>query len=387
LPQPPSPVKNRPLSNAVGFGGSPVYVATLLKNRFNTTSLLALQNVDDTEITVNLAIYDADSPSSPPIPLTGIVLGEGESRHFDAGLAGDPLSDLLPATFNGSVVVSAVKGSPPVPAAAAATALELQLVGLGAVAFEGVPTPASTIYMATALCNAFGGQTTFYAVQNTNQLEATNVTVHYSNGISASQAVAPGAKASFGACAAAGMPAGFSGAAKVISSNTDIVVINKVSGAGLLTASVGEAAGANRIYLPYVRWTSDANYLAGLRQRTFIAIQNIGAAAVDNVHVRYIDKAGVELGVHTILSIAAGAKANSRAIEAVGDAAKLLEFGQPEGNGGSGFGGGVIIEAAPGAQLIALARVTTRVGANDVAEDYNAFVTGSGIVYLPYVQP
>jgi hypothetical protein len=87
--------------------------------------------------------------------------------------------------------------------------------------------------------------------------------------------------------------------------------------------------------------------------------------------VEYRDKNGGVVGTHTIPSIEPGAKAASNPTLATGDAAKLLLFGNPESNPGGGFGGGAIISGPTGSQLIAVGRVQSKVGAGDVAEDYN----------------
>jgi len=78
----------------------------------------------------------------------------------------------------------------------------------------------------------------------------------------------------------------------------------------------------------------------------------------------------VEGGVHTIATIAAGAKSNSTALNA-GNSVELTEFGNPEGNGGSGFGGSVIVEGPAGSKLIAVTRISSQTSGGVVAEDYN----------------
>lgn len=378
-----SPVKNRPLSNAVGFGGSELFVASVLRNKFHTNTILSIQNTDSAAVDMKLRIYDAENPLEPPVEVDETDVPSGAAKYYDFGAT--DFGGAIATPFNGSVVVTATRTGTTDAGFVAATVLELQTDGLNAIAYEGIPTPAATLYLPSALCNAFGGHTTYYAVQNTDHLNSTNITVHYSNGLTANHAISPGAKVSVNTCDAAGMPAGFSGAAQITSSNTNIVVIGKMTSPTQLTGFVGEGAGARRVYLPYVRWTSDANYASGARQRTFIAIQNIGDAAVANVMVRYLDKNGGLVGVHTIDTIPAGGKANSTAVNATGDTASLLEFGNPDANPGGGFGGGVIIQGPAGANLIALARVQSQTDAGEVAEDYNGMTIGSGTIYLPFV--
>ncbi|HMN26581.1 MAG TPA: hypothetical protein PKE45_00395 [Caldilineaceae bacterium] len=373
IPQPAySPVKNRPLYNASSVGSSTLYVPSLLKNMFGTTTIFAVQNATNGTIDVTLQIYDVQNPSAPPIEVHEENLLAYQSMAFDAGR----LAQLTQATFNGSAVVTAVKDNSSEPAALVGSVTELATGGVGAVAYEAVTQPAKVAYMATALCNAFGGQSTFYAVQNTSRTSSTTVSVTYSNGVVHGQMVAPGAKASFGACAAPGMPAGFSGAAKITSDNTDIVVVGKLAGGGRLTAFGGSPFGTPKLALPYIRWTNDTAFNQGGPQRAYIAIQNVGAATANNVTVKYLDNVGNLLGTHTIASIAASAKANSTPVDATpttsADAAKLLEFGTPRANANGAFGGSAIIEA-PGGQLLAIARIGSKVDTGEIAEDYNAF--------------
>ena len=375
-------VKNRPLSNAVGFGGSELFVASVLRQQFHTNTILSIQNTDSVAVDIKLRIYDAERPLADPVEVDETDIPVGAARYYDFGAT--DFGGRISTPFNGSAVVTATRAGSSVPGVVAATVVELQIDGPKAIAYEGLPIPASTVYMATALCDVFGGQTTYYAIQNTSRVNSTNVTVNYSNGISASHALSPGSKVSVNTCDATGMPTGFSGAARISSTSTDIVVIGKVSGAGRLTGFVGESAGAAQVYLPYVRWTSDSHYETGSRQRTFIALQNIGDSGVTNVQVRYLDKVGDLVGTHIIDSIPAGSKANSRAVDADGNAARLLEFGNPDANPGGGFGGAVIIEGPSGADLIALARVTSNTDDGEVAEDYNGMTIGSGTLYVPY---
>jgi hypothetical protein len=372
-----SPIRNRPLANAFLTTNSTVNIASLLKNYFNTTSILIVQNVEAVTADLTLKIYNADNPSAAPIIVTAEGVAAGGSYYWDMGTL-----FAVPSTFNGSGVVTALKTGSSQPANIIASLLELQTNGVGAIAYEGVLYPARTMYMATALCNVFGGQNTSYAVQNTDLATSTTVTVQYSNGSTDVRTLAPGAKSSFNACAAPGIAAGFSGSAKVTSDTTDIVVIGKVHGGGRLTGFVGESSGGSKLALPFVRYSSDALFATGNRQRTFIAIQNVASSAVNNVVVEYRDVTGALVGTHTIASIAAGAKANTNATLATPapgkTAADLLDFGNPESNpptstGARVFGGAAIVVGSAGSQLIAVARVETvdTFRSVTVAEDYN----------------
>lgn len=363
-------VKNRPLSNGFSSATSTVLLATVLKNKFNTNSKFSIQNADTGSIDLTVKIFNADSPADPAITITEAGIPQGAAKYFDMGT----LSQITAASFNGSATITAVKAGTTTPANIVGSVLELSTNSVPAKAFEGVQSGGPTVFMASALCDIFGGQRTAYAVQNTSATATANVTVNYSNATSDAASLAPGTKKSFIACDKTG--ANFSGAATISSTGADIVVIGKVFNQpalpGFETAFLGEKSGAAKLALPYVRWTSDANFNSGARQRTFLAIQNVGGAAVSNVQVKYLDAVGTVLGTHTIATIAAGQKANSTAPNA-GASAQLLEFGTPDGNpAGIGFGGSVIVEAPAGSQLIAVARVASKVGTIQVAEDYNA---------------
>lgn len=364
IPQPTSgAVKNRPLSNGFSAGSPQVLLATVLKNQFSTTSRFSIQNAASGNVDITLKFYRVGE-TSPTLTLTEANIPAGAAKYYDAG------SLALGTSFDGSAVVSAVASGTTTPADIVGTVLELQTNNVGVRAFEGVPdtAAANTVYMATALCG-LAGTTTAYAVQNTSSSQAASVTVAYSNGATQTASIAAGGKTSFNTCNAAGVSNGFSGAATITSTGAPIVVIGKVGGAGRYTAFLGETSGSAKLALPYVRW-SNTKYDSGQYQRAAIAIQNIGGTAVSNVKVRYLNKNGDEVGVHTISSIAAGAKANSNATMA-GSSIQLTEFGNPEANPGGGFGGSAIVEGPAGSHLIAVVRISSNTPAGVVAEDYN----------------
>lgn len=361
-----STVKNRPLSNGFSSGASQVLIPTVLKNTFGVNTRFSVQNVHSTDIDITVEFYPVGSAT--PIVVTENNIPPGAAKYFDAGQLA-----ALGSSFNGAAVVKATESGTSNPANVVASALELSISGVSTSAYEGVNGGARTVYMPSALCNAFGGQTSYYAVQNTSLTTSTTVTVEYSNGNTDSANVGPGQKASFSGCNV--NSAGFSGAAIITSSDTDIVVIGKVAGAGVYSAFLGETTGYSKLALPYVRWTSDANYNAGTRQRAYIAIQNVGDSTVSNIQVKYMNKNGEVVGIHEISSIAPGAKANSTAINATPtsghNTSELVEFGTPDANPGGGFGGAVIIEGPSGSQLVAIVRIASKDGTQLVAEDYN----------------
>ncbi|RMH40630.1 MAG: hypothetical protein D6694_09900 [Gammaproteobacteria bacterium] len=372
IPQNSTTVKNRPLSNGFSSASSQVLVATVLKNKFNTTTKFSVQNASGGAIDLKVQFFNADDPNAAPIELTASNIPVGSAKMYDLGQMSE-----IPDPFNGSAVVTATAAGTQNPAEIVASALELSTNGAAARAFEGVNGGARTVYMPSALCNAFGA-TSVYAVQNAGTAP-TSVTVAYSSGQSDTRTIDPGKKESFNACkkkdGSALNSAGFSGSATITSTAADIVVIGKVGGGGRSTAFLGETSGSSKLALPYVRWTSKENYDAGKRQRGFIAVQNIGTSTVSGVVVQYLNKNGEVVGTHTLPDIPAGEKQNSNASKATlasgHQQIELDEFGNPESNPGGGFGGAVIVQGPSGSQLIATVRISTGFNGGTVAEDYN----------------
>lgn len=354
LPQGSATVKNRPLSNGFSAGGGPTaLVATVLKNMFNTNSIFSIQNVGSAQTTLTLRFYDT---SATEVYSTTQPVAPGAAYYFDAGQQAG-----LGASFNGSAVVTSSAGD----IVGGVMELSTNAGGTACSAFETVPSGAQLFYMPSALCN-YSGSSTSYAVQNTSLTNSTVVTVTYSNGASEVQSIGPGAKKSFLACNATGMPSGFIGSATITSSATDVIAIGKAFGSGLSTAFVGASSGAPRIACPYVRWADNTAWAAGTQQRVNLTIQNVGSSGLSagQVTVKYIRYDGVQEGAtHSLPAIAVGAKTNSNASNA-----GLTSFGIY----GSIYGGGVLIEGPVGSQLAVVARVSTQASpGNYYSEDYN----------------
>jgi hypothetical protein len=360
VPQGSTTVKVRPLSNGFSGGGPTALIATVLKNTFDENVIISVQNTDTEQNDVTVTFYDTTANDVHFVTQANLEPGAG--FYVDAGLVTE-----LGTAFNGSAVITAVRNDSS-DGNIIASALDLKINGVGGLAFESVASGGTTFYMPTALCNVFNGQNTSYAIQNTDLTNSTNVTVTYSSGETDTSEIGPGAKASFPACDV--NDAGFSGSATVSSDTTPVIAVGKAFGAGLSTGFMGAASGYEQLALPYVRYTADATYLAGTRQRVFIAIQNVGGSNVSDVTVQYLDKNGAVVGTHTIDSIGAGEKANSNAANA-----GLTEFGYYDDNT---FGGSVIITGPAGSELVAIARVNTCTANNGTActllagEDYNA---------------
>lgn len=384
-------VKNRPLSN--GFspdeGAAKFLIATTLKAAFESTTQFSVQNIDS--VGADLTIQFFDATSTPPGTLvtaatqTVTNLPAGSVKYFDLGTI-----STLPNGFNGSAIITSKKTGTATDGRVVATALELSTTGLSASSFEGVAGGANTVYMPAALCQAFTpSQTSIYAIQNVENaggaVASVTVTYKYRPAISPTAAIqtlttpavsiAPGGKSSFNACLN-GLPAGSTGSATITSTGGKIVGIAKVQGGGFSTAAPGAIAGAAKLAFPYVRTTiaffdTVAAGETSTRQRTSIAIQNVGAATIPAgaLSVKYIDRNGAQVG-STFTNAAAlpsGEKFNSNPTNA---GAAANEFGA---YGGGAFGGSALVECtAPGCTIVGVARVATRVNAVIVgAEDYN----------------
>lgn len=369
LPAAASSVKNRPLSNGFSAGSPKILIGTILKNAFSTHSKFSVQNTDTTGVDLTVKFFRAGE-ATPLHTINVANLPANAAKYFDAATIAE-----LTAQFNGSATVDVVKTGTATPGSAVASVMELNFAGANpnaAMAFEGASTGATTVYMASALCNTFS-QDSAYAVQNTSTTTSANVVVTYkatTDGLARSQSatILPNGKHSFLGCGPTGAQwAPFNGSAK-ITSNVPIIAIGKVSGIGVSTGFLGANAGADRVALPYVRW-SVTHYNTGTRtrQRTNITIQNVGAPlAAGTVAVKYYDKTGALLGTHTISDpIPTDGKQNTDAGQ-IGAAG--AEFGYYPDNS---TGGSAVVEGPAGSTLVVVGRVSSWPATGLVAEDFS----------------
>lgn len=349
-----SGVKVRPMSNGFTSGSDYVLVPTVLKGTYDSNSVVSIQNVDTVAVDLDLVFVPI---SGAPIPVETLNIPPHATKYYDLGVM-----SVIPTGFNGSLQIYATKAGTTDPAAVVASALELNVTGFAAYAFEGASDFSTTIYMPSALCLYAGGQSSSYAVQNTTNADI-DVTLTYSGGaVDGPHTLAPGAKQSFNGCAV--NAGGYIGSA-IIEATGEIVAMGKIYGGGLSTAFLGFNNGAAKVALPYVRWTT-AHWADGTRQRAYIAIQNIGTAlAAGSVTVKYYDKAGTLVGTDTLGAIAEGAKANSNPGNL---GATAGEFGYyTDGT----YGGSAIVEGPAGSQLAVIVRIAQSVGTSIAAEDYS----------------
>jgi hypothetical protein len=367
------------------------FVATVLKNKFDRTSVFSIQNTEDADINVTVSLYDADSPGNPPA-VTNHAIPAMSSKYIDMD---DPADTGVAApVFNGSAIIQAELAGGGGPANVVAAVDEYYITSNIAAAFEGLPLAdaAGTIYMSTGLCQRFGLDT-FYAVTNASLTDSTDITVQYYDtggtpvATDGPYTVGAGEKRSIRTCDpndGTDMTA-FTGSAVITSTATDIVVIGKAQNsllagtpgtAELFTAFMGESVGSSELAVPFVRWASDAQFNdpgnTGERQRSFLAIQNLENSAIE-VDAEYYDKDGNLVGTHT-LTIPANSKGNTNAsLAGVLGAPGMVPGAFGYYQDGS-FGAAVLIKAGdanPGAQFIAINR-TQHPGAG---EDVNGAPT------------
>lgn len=367
-------VKNRPLSNGFESGTPTILLATVQKNNFAAqyNSVFSVQNTDTEPNTITVTFYDT---SANDVHTISQLVQDGASYYVNTGTITQ-----LGTSFNGSAVVTAER-SGGADGSIVATVMEMSANGPNTAAFESVSGGDTTFYMPSAICDAFGGQRSAYAVQNTSLTDSTYVRVTYSNGATDGATIGAGAKASFIACNASGMVSNYSGSAVIesltsSSSSTPgqpIVAIGKVFGNGIYTAHLGADSGAAKLALPYVRWTQ-THWFDGTRQRTNIAIQNVsgGTIPANALSVTYYDRDGVAQSTQTFnAAIPDGEKVNSRPYW--NSEAAMAEFGYYA----SGFGGSAVVECDTamyaGCQVVAIARVSSFIPADgsQVGEDYN----------------
>jgi hypothetical protein len=365
-------LRNRALSNGFSAGAAQSLIGTVLKGSSDTNSIIAIQNADSVKNTVVVKFYDTAAVQQFEVTQD---IESGASFYIDVGQLAS-----FPANFSGSAVATATKTVGGGDGAIVSSVMELNIVGKGLKAFEGVASGAKLVYMPSALCNVFGGQNTAYAIQNADLVNDTTVTVTYSTSTggtyTASADIGPGAKATFIACDK--MPQNTFGSAVVESTVTDIIAIGKTFGAGMSSGFIGVSSGSVKNVLPYVRWATNANWF-GLNkdkgQRVFLAIQNLGTdfAVGDVITVAYTKPDGSVAGTDTItvgdadcLHLLHGEKCTSDASKA-----GLTEFGYwPDGS----FGGAAIVTGPTASQLATIARLnslTSYPPAVYVAEDYN----------------
>lgn len=361
----------------VASASDQVVVASVLKAKFDRTTVFSIQNTETVDVSVTVNVYDAEAAGAL-VASPSYTIPAQSVKYVDMGtlaLTGGKTS------LSGSAIVVATKnGSEPALVVVAGNEYYSNSRTLAA-SFEGVPLSqaATTIYMATALCNNSSLQTA-YAITNASTTQSATVNVVYKRTTGADitdgpYTIGPGQKKSVRTCLKA--PSGFTGAATITSTGAGIVVLGKAEGmstsATQFTAFLGEAAGSTMLSAPYVRWGDETTFNntnhSGSEQRTFLAIQNISGVVAPTIRVRYFDKDGVLKGTQTFTNVANGAKVTSNP-----SAANALTSGEFGYYADGSSGGAAIIDFGDtppaGGQLIAIVRANHAKAT--YSEDYNA---------------
>jgi hypothetical protein len=375
-------VLNRPLSNGFSSsdGNAKQLVATVLKNSAGYSTYFSVQNTESAPINVTVTYFAAGS-TTPTTTSTATNLPANAAKYFD-------VKDItgLPNGFSGSAIVTAkLTSDGTTDAKTVVTVNELEIAGGGSKSFEGASGSGAKVYMPSAFCRSpSGGSNTVnsaYAIQNADLTNSVSFQVRYkvtgkADVVDGPYTIPGGGKQSLLGCSV--LPTGTIGSAVIerTAGTGSLVAVGKINGTNgsVTSAFLGtvDGQGSANIALPYVRFSPQAQFNTGSRQRANIAIQNIGGTTATNVKVTYIDKDGNTKGSQTFATLESGAKVSSNASLA-GALDGCGRFGEYDAAGaaacsGGQFGGGALVTADGTAQLAVVVRIQSGPTAG---EDYN----------------
>ena len=417
-------IRTKPVSN--GFRASDasgtIVLPSAMKSCFSDelTTRFSIQNAGAStlsDVTFSLKWPNGATAYTLPSPLT---LTAGDVRHFDLAsiaVGSPPAGVSLPSgcAFNGSAVISSATGS------LVATAVELSTVNKYANSFEGMPGEisqgATTLYFPSAMCRVNygdGEQYSSYAVQNLNTSSTANIEVTFTYQIRASNgnlgtaqtktlnlAIPAGGKGSIPGCDASknavgnthtatgnAMPAAAVGSA-VITSNRNIVGLQKISGGGISAATPAFISGGSKIYTPFVRYSvscftanpTGSTCRGESRQRTLFAVQNIGGAPA-RIKMTLYNYLGQVVGTYiTPSTVVNGAKISLNPTNATPvspyTVATQNEFGYTYANNNMIYSGSAVFESvnaagtAPASSIAVVTRVLSQTPLGQTGDDYN----------------
>lgn len=337
------------------------FIPTVLNDAFGgQSSLLSIQNVENSSVQATLKIFPTGSTAAAfedtyTIPAQSAKL-----------IASDEMG--LGSNFSGSATVETADGM------VVAAAQETDSSSRGAKAFEGIAGGSETIYMASMMCEAFGGQTTFYAVQNVGESKANveidfydkeGTKVHTATDISIDQAN----KQSLNPCMYTDDAAeleGINGSAVIRSTNSvPLIAVGKVSGSGRTpTAFLGQGTGNQKAAAAYIRWKSDPTE----GERAYVSVMNVGDAAAEDIKVYYRGNTG---SLDATATLASSAEPLGRFIKA--NSNWETASGVNTDFGVNPYGGAIEVESDQ--PVVVVVRVSKNVSLGEVtkfAEDYNA---------------
>ena len=332
-------------------------IPTVLFEAFGTNSLVSIQNVESFAIDATLRVF---APGNPVAVFEQVYAIPAQSAELV------PAADMgLVSGFSGSATVEAT-------GRVVAAAQETDNNARSAKAFEGLAADAGSanIFMASMMCQAFGGQTSYYAIQNAGGSDA-NVEIDFygtdgslldtATGIT----IGVGNKVSANPCSY--VASGTAGSAVIRSTNAmPLVAVGKIAGGGLsATAFLGQSEGFLKVAAPYIRWKADPT----TGERAYVAVMNVGGADATDVVVNYYDNTGSLAASHTL---ATGADPMPQFIKANSNPATA---GALDGSGNFGvnpYGGAIeVVSDQPVIVVVRVARAVTLPGYTLLAEDYN----------------
>jgi hypothetical protein len=418
-----SVIRTQPISN--GFRASDasgtIVLPSAMKSCFTDklTTRFSIQNAGASALSdVTFSLKWPNGTNAYTVP-SALTLDAGDVQHFDLAsiaVGSPPAGVTLPSgcAFNGSAVISSLTGS------LVATAVELSTINKYANSFEGMPGEiadgARTLYFPSAMCQVNygdGNQSSSFAVQNlsasvaniavafTYQIRASNGNLGTTTTRTLNLSIPAGGKGSIPGCDASknlvgntnnatgtGMPVAAVGSA-VVTSNQNIVGLQKVSGGGISAATPAIISGANEVYTPFVRYTvscfiarpTAAACRGESRQRTLFAVQNIGGVAA-KIKMTLYNYLGEVVGTYTTPStVAPGAKISINPTNATpvspGTTASLNEFGYELVSDNMIYSGSAVFESldsagtSPASTIAVVARVLSQTPLGQTGDDYN----------------
>ncbi|MCU0520259.1 MAG: hypothetical protein MUF84_06165 [Anaerolineae bacterium] len=255
-------------ASAASYGGiasaktaQNVSLPGVYKNYYGYNSNVVVQNVTAAPVDVTLKVYSPGN-STPVAQEQKLAVPANAAVSFNqatmAGLANGLYSAKVEATGAVAAIVNIWSS-----------------VGQQ-YSYGGVVSGSGTAY-APVLMNGYYGFNTALTVQNLG-LTSTDVTVTYSNGKTSTASVAAGSSKLF-YTPNEGLPAGWLGSAKIVSSGEIVALVNESDSTNRAASYIGFATGSTSANAPIVLKT----YYG---YSTSITCQNIGAAPT-NVTVTY----------------------------------------------------------------------------------------------------
>lgn len=305
-----NPAVNRTLYDGFTDGALSVYVPAISNAYADQTSLLAVQNVDNTPASVSIRYFERFTGQQSAIITDTIP--PNASHFYDSSAL--PAAQTLAAPWTGAALLQSTGGR------IVAAVHQPYLSSNKAVAFEGTAAVGTEVYLPSALyLYAPQQQTSFIAVQNT-QANPIDAAVTFYNRDGSVSGTAGGQIQGFQKQSwnpgSAGIGAEFNGSAVVRASGPIAVAVNIGSATDLSLAYTGQLQGTTKQALPYIRWSPSSNQKGW---RTYVAVMNVDQTLPADITLRYYDTDGSLTFANTITNVAPNTKANHNPGMFIGD--------------------------------------------------------------------